>query len=837
LVSIGSCIALRSRLPQRLHSTAGIGISWIDVKLGIRMLGKQPILSAVAGLTLALGIPAALIPTHILGVLDDELPVDEGHRVLGLRNWDVRANDPASARILHDFAVWQETLRSFEELGAARSDPWNLHSPDGRAAEVRGAEVTASVFSILRVPPLLGRTLLPADEVAGAPDVVVISADVWESRFAADPDIVGKTIGIGRRPHTVVGVMPEGFHFPVDDHLWLSLRVDPSDYAVGTGPDLLVVGRLAEGVSAGEANAELRTVGARLREQWPETHAGLRSEAVPFGVLFVGEPDGWVLVLLQLLSFGLLAIACGNVGTLILARTATRMNEISVRTALGASRTRILSQLFAESLVLALGATAVGLVLAQLVVTGVANALLAGEVPYWIDLDLTPRIVLIAFGLGSVCAVLAGVLPAVKATSPRIQQNLQAHTRGATVRFGALTTVLTVAEIALSVAFLCFGTAALDSFMNRTGDAGLDLDRFLIVRLRTPRIEPTAAETETYEAAFAVRATANQDELLARLAADGDVMRVAMGANLPGGGHPTRWVIVDGAGEETAVPVDGARVHVDYFRALGLDVLRGRTFTSADVAASDRYQRRSVVVNDQLVRDVFGGGDAVGRLIRFTDLAPNEPSVAYEIVGVVETFGPNLVDPEHSAAVYHPLTSADVHPMQFLVEIDGAASAFIPRLRAIAASIDPDAIVENPTPVSELVARQQLEMRAVTVFVFGLSAVGMLLAATGLYALLSFTVSQRRREIGVRTALGADAKDVVTTIARRALAQLVVGVTIGSTAGWLLVRDNAAVFMVDSVALLVGGVASSVIVFSALACLPPIRRGLRIQPTEALREA
>jgi predicted permease len=837
IVAIASRAAFRTQIPGQPRAGTGLAFSWIDVRLGFRMLGKQPILSAVAALTLALGIPAALIPTHIIDSLDSDLPVEEGERVLGLRNWDVRASEPASSRI-HDFAGWREALRAFEELGAARSEAWNVHSPDGRAADVRGAEVTASIFSILRVPPLLGRTLLPSDEIDGAPDVVVISADLWESRFAGDPEIIGRTIGIGRRPHTVVGVMPAGFYFPIDDHLWLPLRADPSDYAVGAGPDLLVIGRLADGVSESEASAELSAVGTRLRAEWPETHADLRAEVRSYPILLMGEDmEGGDIILLQIVCFSLLAIACGNVGTLILARTATRMSEISVRTALGASRTRILSQLFAESLVLALGATAVGLVGAQLLVTGVVNTLLSGELPYWIDLDLTPRMVLIAFGLGSVCAVVAGVLPAIKATSPRIQENLQAHARGTTLRFGPLTSVLTVAEVAWSVGFLCFGSAAFGAFMaDRSDDAGLDLDRYLIAQLRTPWIEPTRAEADSVEAAFQIRATANQDELLARLTADRDVRRVAMGVSLPGIGHADRSVVIDGAGDETAMGVQGARVHFDYFRDFDIDVLQGRTFTSADVEGLDRFERRSVVVNDQFVRDVFGGGDALGRVIRFADPYPGESGVSYEIVGVVETFGTNLVDPDRAAAVYHPLATAEVHPISYIIEVDGDATSFIPRLREIAAAVDPDAIVERPAPVAELVAQERFEMRTVTLFVFVLSAVGMLLAATGLYALLSFTVSQRTREIGIRTALGAESGDVIATVARRALAQLLIGVALGSWGGWVLVRINAETFFVDNVPGLVAGVAAAVIVFSALACLPPVRRGLRIQPTEALRE-
>jgi putative ABC transport system permease protein len=309
-----------------------------------------------------------------------------------------------------------------------------------------------------------------------------------------------------------------------------------------------------------------------------------------------------------------------------------------------------------------------------------------------------------------------------------------------------------------------------------------------------------------------------------------------MGATVPGTGGARRRVTIDGAGDETAVDVLGARVHVDYFRGLGIDVLQGRTFTAGDVEGLDRYERLAVVVNDQFVKDVLGGGDAVGRLIRFTELAPGEPAVAYEIVGVVETFGTNLVYPDYGAAVYHPLSTADVHPMQYIIEFDGDATAFIPRLNSIGATVDPDAIVTIRGTVAELVATQRIAMRVGGVFVLTLSAVGVLLAATGLYALLSFTVSQRTREIGIRTALGASAKDVIATIARRALAQLVVGIALGSAAGWNLIQNEAPVFALDRIPELVAGVAIAVMLFSTLSCLAPIRRGLRIQPTEALRE-
>lgn len=248
------------RMRAVLDSRTGLGISWLDVKLGVRMLGKEPLLTAVAILTLATGIPTSLTPAHMLSIFDSTFPVDEGDRIVGIRNWDTEDNR-ATVRSLHDFDIWRNELSSFDQVAAARSDPWNVHSPDGKAEEVRGAEVSASTFAMLRVPPLLGQYLIDADESIDAPRVVVIGEGIWASRFGRDPDIIGKQIGIGRTPHTVVGVMPEGFLFPMRDYLWLPLRANPVDYKVGAGPDIFVFGRLADGVTVTEANAELGIIG------------------------------------------------------------------------------------------------------------------------------------------------------------------------------------------------------------------------------------------------------------------------------------------------------------------------------------------------------------------------------------------------------------------------------------------------------------------------------------------------------------------------------------------------------------------------------------------------
>jgi len=823
----------------------GLGVSWLDVKLGVRMLGKEPLLTAVAILTLAIGIPSSLSPVHVMGVFDSTFPVEDGKAVVGIRNWDVEADRP-SFRPLHDFAIWREELTSFDAVAAARSDPWNVHSDDGRAAEIRGAEVTASAFALLRTPPLMGRTLLESDEVIGAPDVVVIGEAVWASRFGRDPDIVGKSIGIGRTPHTVVGVMPEGFLFPMRDFLWLPLRANPADYAVGTGPDLLVFGRLADGVSRSEANAELQTVGSRLAAEWPETHARLRPEVVSIALMALGEPASGLsesreIMLVQIFCLVLLFVACGNVGTMILARTATRVSELAVRTALGASRARIISQLFVESLVLALLATGLGVILADQVVRQIAK-LMIEEVPYWFDISIGLDSIMLALGLAVVCAVGAGVLPAIKATSEKVQRNIQSTTSGATVRFGAFTTLLVVAEVALSMGFLAMGAVVTRTVLQDTsGEIDIPIDRYLSASFRTVWVDPTAAEAETHLDGFLSHVRTNQEELRLRLKSEPDVRAVAMGANLPGMGHSSRPIEVEGdvsTGDGGGLRVAQARVDVNFFQDLSHPILEGRDFSTGDIPTERGAHRPTVIVNTSFVEQVFGGGGAIGERIRFAVGQDQEPGEWYEIVGVVGGLGMNVANPTRDAGLYHPFGADEIHPMRYVIEVRGDPASFVPRLRAVASDIDPDAMIQVPRPISEIAALNRLEMRLAALVVVGLSVIGTLLAAAGLYALMSFTVSQRTREIGIRAALGARTLDVIATIARRAAFQLAAGVALGCVFGtWLLrqIVDDMDI-LGASIPAVLAVVGAMVVLMVALACLSPILRGLRIEPTEALRE-
>ena len=817
------------------------GTSWLDVKLGLRMLLKQPGLTLVAVFALSIGIPASMIPIHLIDSLTVDLPFDEGHRIVGIRNRNVMENRTA-IRALHDYFVWKEELTTFEAVGAARTDPLNVIDDEGRAAPIRGSEITASAFDVLRVRPIMGRVLLESDQIEGAPDVVVISHEVWQARLGGDPDVVGTTIRIGTAPHEIVGVMPEGFMFPMRDLMWLPLRDLPTDFERGMGPDILTFGRLAEGVTIDEARAELETIGARLSSEFPDTHDQIRPQVRGYTAMIAGIDPGDLteMYLLQLIVLVLLAIVCGNVGTLVLARTATRSNEIAVRTALGAGRWRIVSQLFVETMVLAVVATGVGLFIGDRFAEAFARRAFL-EAPFWFDLGVKPRTVAIALGLAVFSAAVAGVIPALKATGRRVQHNLQRAATGSGVRFGFGSSALIVAEVALAVGFLAVGGAMASTFLSAvTVDDGIDREEYMMAMLRIPWTDHSAFENDLRVPEFAQEVAHAHEDILRRLRAEPGVRRVALGRPLPGMEHPRRRVEVDG--EDQGEGFEGHRVHfsmvdVGFFEGFGKGMVDGRDFVSSDLVGTINEDRTAVIVNTAFVEHVLGGRNAIGQRIRYTVPEGQEPGPWYEIIGVVDHLGMNDLDPRRDEGVYHPGAPGEIHPILVAAQVGPDPLSFTARLREIAGEVDADAMIQYPRELNNAPnGDRDINRYSAGMLVF-VSAIAIVLSAAGLYALMSFTVSQRRREIGIRTALGATSGSIVGAIVRRAFLQLLVGVTLGIAAGkWGISQvagDGASRF---DPSVILATLAVFMMLVGFVACLGPALRGLRIRPVEALRE-
>lgn len=824
------------------------GSSWLDFKLGARMLKKYPGLTLVGGMGMAVAIAIGAITSEAFYTFSTPmLPLDGGERVVGIESWDTEANRP-ELRTLHDFAAWREELRSVEDLGAFATVERNLIAAGGPAGPVKIAEMTASGFKVARVSPLLGRYLVPADERAEAPPVVVIGYDAWRNRFAGDPGILGREVRLGNSVHTVVGVMPEDFSFPVNHGFWVPLRARPSDYERREGPEIYVFGRLAPGVALDEAQAELTATGRRTAAAFPGTHERIQPRVVPYAGLWFGAEIGYVLQMLRLVMGMLLIMVSVNIAVLVYARTVARMGEISVRSALGASRRRIVTQLFVEALVLATVAALVGLVIARLALKPVSTTMVEGMggLPFWVDFQLSPGTILYVFGLVIVAAVIVGVVPAIKATGRQLQSSLRELGSGAGGgRLGGTWTTLIVAQVAFAVAVLPRAVLFEAELIGpATAEPGFAAEEFLTSRLDMDRETTPSAQAEDYRRQFDTRFAALQTELVRRLRAEPGVADVTFASGVPGADESRDLVEVDGASRPAASAsshkVRSLRVDVGFFDAFGVATLTGRGFNSGDADTAST----AVIVNRSFVQQVLGGGNALGRRVRYVnttggaEASSPESEPWYEIVGVVGDLPPNALEPRLPGGVmYHAMAPGHLHPVSLAVRLRGAAPvALAARLREITTGLDPALRTDEILPLDEFYRQDKKELHLVATAVTLVTLSVLILSAAGIYALMAVAVTQRRREIGIRSALGAQPQQIIISIFSRALRQLVIGVAVGIGVAILLEVLQQGGIMDGQGAVVLPGISALMLAVGLLAAAGPARRALRVQPTEALRD-
>jgi putative ABC transport system permease protein len=833
-----------------LESFAQLRFSWLDVKVGLRMLRKHPMLNLAAVFALAVGIPVGLAPSHLARALEAPLPGDADDRLRAIRHWD-----PLSSAVAPtwdgEFTFWAQTLRSFSSLGAFRTSSYNVASVDGRAAPATGAQLSSSVFQMVRARPLLGRVLEEADFVAEAPDVVVIGHGLWSSRFGQDPRVLGRSIRIGRNLHVVVGVMPDGFAFPTNEALWLPLRLT----SVGGTQERVrvqVLGRLADGVSPRHAEAELSSQGppplTSAASAGGVNEAGerarLRAEVVPFGLLYLGLPAGGLAGLpefryVQALMFVLMLVACGNVAMLVFARTATRLREFAIRTALGASRGRIVSQIFVETLLLAVIAAGVGVLVFNWALDHVNLAGLAGEsaLPYWLSLSLTRETALSALAFAAVSATVAGVLPAIVITGRGIAQNIRVGSR---VRFGRLTGALVVADIAVSVAAvgMAFAVSGHATDLQAADRAtGIPASEYLAVELRLPEGARTSVDARADGAPdpLRVQLAAAQRELVARLEREPGVRRVAVGDVLPRMEHRSRPYELDGVERVADAPLRWtrlARVDVDFFDALGTPILSGRDFVRTDAEDGSRV----AIVNTAFVKRALEDKDPIGRRVRF----PNTGDAAwYEIVGVVGPLGVNVLNADRGEAVYLPAALGSINPMRLAVQTVVPPATLTGRVRELTMAVDPDLVMGRASVLSDVRQGDWYLVMGLAAGLIVLVGVLIALATSGLYAMLSLSVSERTREIGIRAALGASRRGLLLTILKRSLVQVGLGAVIGLPIAARSVFEltgtpDGGGSVLQSTALALGLATGIVLLVGLSSCLVPTRRILAIEAREAM---
>lgn len=602
------------------------------------MLAKHPGLSLAGGAALAVTIAfGAGLYEFFSEFISIELPFPEGDRIVRVTNWDTEQGSGES-RSAADFVSWREDVRSIDPLAALSPFEANVSGTSGVPIPLAGARATAALFEAVGVPPSFGRPLLPSDEVEGAAPVVVVSDDVWRNQLGGAP-LDEVFLRIGGVAHEVVGVMPDGFRFPVDHRFWAPLRVASTGQVPREGVPLLVFGRLAPGATMESAQAELTALGRRAAERWPGTHTRLEPRVTAFWGSPGGDWQRWAALGFQTAFGFLLALAALNVAILSFSRTASRQGEIAVRTALGAGRRRIVTQLFAEALVLSGAAAVVGLMVARWVVPRASELFWSAqdtEVPYWVDPGLSAETIGYALVLGVLGASIAGVVPALKVTGKGVGDGLRSITLGGSpLRFGALPTAIIVVQVAMAVAFLPYpASQALSMARYQTATGALAGERILSARLQ-PAVEGGGASGEE-DGERALRFAQRLEELRARLAAEPEVVAVTFGNRVPGQQHSLVQVRVDGSGEPGAGAIDArtAAVAPGYFEALDARVVAGRPFGPADV---DRGPGITVAIaNEAFARQVPGGGNIVGRRIRFGGREGAAEGPWLDLVGIVE---------------------------------------------------------------------------------------------------------------------------------------------------------------------------------------------------------
>jgi predicted permease len=834
---------LCERMKDGLPRIASVSV--LEVRLAGRKLVRSWGLTLVGGLAMTTAMAMGAVLFSVVDtVRTTSVPLDEGDRIVALQAWDPRA----AARVptpVEDFRRWREQVRSVEDIGAFQTIQRNLVVEGALPEPAHIAEMTASGFALARVAPLMGRPIVAQDELPGAAPVLVIGYDAWRGRFASAPGIIGRDVRLGRAVHTVVGVMPEGFAFPVNHQFWVALRPDEHEALLTTDGRGAVFARLAEGETIDRAAAELAAIGLENVSAEREASVAARTRVVPYAFAFTDElGDSFVTSIVTFLGALLLLPPCANLSILIYARTAARREEFAARHALGASRNRIVGQLFLETLALAVASG-----IAALIVVGAIRyaffqfmSAQAEGLPFWADARPSVDTMLFVAALVIAAAVIAGVLPALQATGRLMKVGLGSMNSRTGPSLGRTWTVLVVAQVGFSVAAIPLATEmAWGTLRPAVVGPGFPTEEFVTARLHLDAEAPDArVNGEASEAALSAHMGRVQDELLERLRAEPGLIGATLGSAVPGAGTWRTVQIEPGASGEAALasPLNDiaqvTQIAPDFFETFGIEFRSGRAFDARDAQEDER----PAIVSEAFSGAMFPGQNPLGRRFRYASSATNEGDVSarsYEIVGVVEDLPANEAYPR----TYHPVSSGELNPATLVVRFGSGDRNVGRRIREVAAAVDPELRLEELTGLDAIYRERAFgnTLGALTLASAMLSV--LLLSAAGMYALMSFTVNQRRREIGIRAALGAQPGRLLYGVFRKAAWQLGAGALLGGC-----VATAIEIYVPDDVLRAVGGrsvpgvlpaIAAIMIAVGLLAALGPARRGLRVSPTEAMR--
>jgi len=807
------------------------GLTWLDgialdARLGVRMMVKHRWLTLVGGVAMTVAIAIGATAFELINdLLDASLPFPQGDRVVAVK-YVAPKTGAADAHVLLAFSAWRDRLTTLEQVGAFRSEQHNFVAPGAPPEPIEVAEITASAFDLVQTPPLLGRHLLSSDERATAPPAIVIGYEPWRRQFNADPHIIGKMMQLGGEFHTIVGVMPAGFAFPIDHQFWIPLRLDPLKYRPWQGPELNVFARLKPGATEAQAEAELASAGRASVERHPDGRDALRPIVLPFTrehVEMSAPPFVWLLRAAQLLVGALTFVVAVNLAILLYARTVTRLGEIAVRTALGASRRRILAQLFIEALTLTVLGAVIGLALSGVGLRQAEWLARAnGGFPFWIHYELSPSTILYGLALAVVAAVIMGVVPGLKATGQHLSANLQELNGRTSTRLGSLWTALIVAQVAVAVAILP-AAVYVSWHIVRTELKGpsIPVERLVVANMNLSDDDAVAVDRGKVQQRLLA--------LMARLGDEPGVTAVTFSSAVPGLGPDRRIEFADAALQQRGSPeVAAFRIDVGLLRTYGARLLAGRDFDARDAASST-----AMIVNRTFAEDVLGGTAQAALGTRFRYVTRPE---WLEVVGVVDDFPgfPRSPGSPTEPTTYQPAAPGEVHPAVVSLRFAGPIpSGIAERVREIGAQVDPALQLRRVVPLSFFYEDLRMAWRMVAWAAAIVTITVLLLSAAGMHALMSFTIAQRTREIGIRSALGAQPRQLLLGVFGRAMRQLSIGLGVGSVIS--IAAFSAVGIRLGSGAALLATVAVVIAIVAAVAALGPARRSLRLPTVDALR--
>ncbi len=805
-----------------------MGQAWRDFVYAARGLSRAPGTAAIAVIALGMGIGLTTVMFSIVyGALHRGLPFEDADRIMHLERTNISEGIESMEVSIHDYTDWEVRQRSFESLAAFRTGTVNIRASE-RAERYDGAFVTASAFEVLGVQPEIGRTFTAEETLPGAAMRVILGYRAWQDRFGGSPDVLGRGVTVNAEQGEIIGVMPEGFEFPLNQEVWIPNRLDPIALPRGTGATLEVFGKLREGTDLDEAGREFASLAQSLGAEFPETNEGVGVFIKPYAEEYVDGEISRVLNVMLATVFLVLIIACVNVANLLLARASVRTRDMAIRTALGASRLRVLRQVLAESIVLATVGSLLGILIAWVGIGMFARAVAPTDPPFWLVFKLDLPILGFVVLASVTAAIASGLLPAWRASSTDVNAVLKDESRGSSsLQMGKLSRALVIGEIAMSLALLFASGLMVRGVTNLNS---IDYP-FTTDGVFTARIGVFPERYPDPEARWRF-----WSEVEERVQALPGVEAVTFSTNLPGKNAYGWGAMVEGESyqDDRDIPFTWYSVVTPTFaETFELDPLRGRWFTELDNPDAPAV----MVVNESFVAERFDGVDPIGRTVTLSgSVETDDPS--REIIGVVpDLFMEGIGNPEDGpAGVYIPLAQWDANFMNIAVRTRGEPLDLTAGVRDAVAAVDPDTPIYWVQDLRSAIAEDLWFYRVFGGLFFAFGVAALFLASVGLYGVMSFSVGERTREMGVRMALGAQASQVRKLVIKQGVLQILIGVVIGSGLAWAVASGLTLVlyevspwdpgtFLLVCVILFATGI---------VACLVPALRATRVDPAVAL---